>query len=235
MDFKTLEEHNFFTETECLSINQKVLELREKWVERGGFYTLGAASYLDSSLDSYKTYSKQANPILQENFKDAYKRIKGFFEVKLGKPVVFDLAWPGFHVFEYNQQMSRMKNVEYLAGIHIDTPHRDHDWGNISINEDSAISFTIPVQIPKAGAGLNYYNINIDQDYVNFYEAPKALQKKLIKSKRRVDYKLGKLYCHNFGFLHQISNDFPLEPGDMRITIQGHGILCNDEYYTFFF
>lgn len=234
MNFKAPEEHSFFTESECTEITNRVLRLRENWVKRDSFYTLGAASYLDVP-GNYDQYKNKTNPILQKEFGFVYEKLKIFFQSKLGKPVKFDLAWPGFHVFEYKDIPVDVRSLEYLAGIHVDTPHKDHNWGDIQINEDTAISFTIPVKIPQAGAGLNYYDIESDCDYINFYASPKEFQKQLLEAKKRIDYKVGNLYCHEFGFLHQISNDFPLTSGDMRITIQGHGVLCNEEYYTFFF
>lgn len=236
MSLKIPEEQSLLTKEECLLISEKVLKLRNNWINRGGFYTLGAASYLDmGEEDQYTEYKSIANPILQEEFRPIYEKIKNFFQAKLGKPVKFDLAWPGFHIFEFNEEMAELANLEYLAAIHVDRPHKDHNWEGIEIKNESSISFTIPIRIPKSGAGLNYFDIETDEDYINFYEASEELQEELVSAKKRIEYHTGNIYSHSFGFLHQISNDSPLQQGDMRITIQGHGVLCNDEYYTFFF
>jgi len=235
MKFKLPEEHFFLTEEESDLISQKVINLKSKWISREGFYTLGAASYLDSrDIDVYKKLSDNSNVILRKEFESVYDKIKSFFELKLGKPVKFDLAWPGFHIFEFNKQFSEMKNTQYIASIHVDKPYSNHDWG-FEVNEEETFSFTIPVRIPKNGAGLNCFNTETGRNYIEFYNSPNELQEQLLASKNRIDYINGNLYYHEFGLLHQISNDSPLTHGDMRITIQGHGVLCHNEYYNIFF
>ena len=178
------------TTDECNAIAAKVREMRHLWWDRGLFYTLGAASYIDD-MNVYYTMAQLYNPHLSSAFydMDAFQKVRTKLEDVFEDHVMVSphLALPGFHIFD--------KRANGKQG----SVHEDTQYDRIGAPEyTETITFTLPVEIPKVGAGLNY----------NYEFVP---------------YELGHLYTHDGLTTHQIAQCGDLED-DMRITIQGHGL-----------
>ena len=225
-----LAQHEFLTADECAHICDIVMGLKELWVNRTAgflpFYTLGAASYLDHSLQHEEVYTQAAqkyNPILSSHFPLLYERLTERLAEILGKPVAYaeGMALPGFHIF--------LSNIAFeypMGSTHFDVQHQKFKWKYDNVDLDHPISFTCAIALPKSGAGLNYWKISRE-------EAKDLSETQLEALKRSREqfyfpYTLGSLILHQEQFLHQIAPSKSLHPDDQRITLQGHGILCDD-------
>lgn len=225
-----LSQHAFYTLDECKAIHEQVLSLDQNWINRaGGFlpiFTLGTASYLDSSKadDSvYRRKALQTNPLLHKHFATLYQRLCDLLSHILGVPVALDdsLAHPGFHIFLGNKKFEKP-----LASCHFDLQFQSIKWDNYKeVDFEHPISFTCPFAMPKTGSGLNYWDIE-KQNFLS--STPEEIQAmRQTKETLYFPYALGNLVLHQGLVLHQIapSKDITLE--DERITLQGHGLLCD--------
>lgn len=203
---------DLFTPTQCEAIRDTVLELRHFLIDRGGFYTLGAATYQDPPL-AYPAIANAFNMILQSAFVGMYEDLKAGLEKELGVPVGrFDTgaALPGFHVFD-------AQSGELMGHPHIDEPYTRVDFSKLEWSDP--FSFTIPIEIPDGGAGIDFWWNFTDADietFINSNELPEA---------EYTEYELGKLYLHDGLTPHRIANPEPIKSGQFRITLQGHGVM----------
>jgi hypothetical protein len=182
-------EHDCLTEEECLNIATHVRNLKEYWYDRGLFYTLGAASYLDP-MKNYYTLARLYNPILDQFYSmDEFQKIRQVMEDIFEDHIVVhpSLALAGFHIFDKR------------SNGHKGSMHEDTQFERIGAPEyTETITFTLPVELPRVGGGLNY-----DYEYV--------------------PYTVGKMYKHDGLTTHQIAQRGDLTD-DLRITLQGHGL-----------
>jgi hypothetical protein len=244
------------TEQEAADITNIVLSLKSsfKSYANNKFSILGAASYANSSKE-YSSIIKDTNPILIDNFKNLFNKIKSFLETNLGKECFFDknLSYPGFHIFHGNHQDALLP----LTSLHIDTPyelHKDYLIKNYEkINFDFPLTLTLALKLPKSGAGLYYWDnqgwemqkeeesysfySEIYKKYINIFknETPyikdykKALEPKYLK------YIEGNIVFFKGNLLHQIAPFFdPIEKDEIRITLQAHGVECNNKWLIYF-
>lgn len=224
-----LSQHDFLSPEECKIIRDKILDLRDHWTNRGGgalpIYTLGTASYLDASRNddsAYREKAKTTNPILRNNFQFLYQRLYNVLSNIFKMPVTFaeDLAYPGFHIFLASKMFEQP-----VASTHFDLQFRSIKWNHRNIDFDHPISFTCPVAIPKFGSGLNYWDINGKEHEKSSHQELEAL--KASKKTLFLPYNLGKLVLHHGLILHQIAPSKEIAPDDERITLQGHGLICD--------
>ena len=73
-----------------------------------------------------------------------------------------------------------------------------------AVDLKSAFSFTLPIKLPVHGGGLSIWNAKFE--------------------KERILYTPGEIFVHPGNLMHQIAGQPFVEPGDQRITLQGHGI-----------
>lgn len=224
------------TLNECLSEEEskKVLDivhsLENQWEPRMGkevpFYTLGAATYFDAAEHGKAFYKKKAektNPLLLENFSFLYNRLQEVLEKITGKKVLYEkqLALPGFHIFQYYELFKKP-----LASIHFDLQFLHFDWNYKKVDYDHPLSFTLPISLPRCGGGLNYWELY----YNDCKELPDWEMEKLKKNTKMqyLPYQVGKILVHEGFLLHQIAPTKEMQPNDERITLQGHGLICDD-------
>ena len=84
--------HEVLRPSECESLHEKILGLRQVWTRRGEssvFFTLGAASYLDATArdGNYHQMAQRMNLVLQQNFNWLYERLRAGFTGLLNAPV----------------------------------------------------------------------------------------------------------------------------------------------------
>ncbi len=241
---------NLLSIEECNFVASKVENmsyLYKKRIPDKPFYTLGAVSYSDAAenLLEYYEISKNINPILEENFGWLYKRLKNTLENYLSAPITYNskFALPGFHIY-----MSDPYFEQNIPNIHLDTPYLLLDWDNIeSIDYQHPISFTLPISIPKNGAGIWVWNADSDEIknlpismndrvkrekmYITHILEPEGIkqQEKCILDRQKFFYshELGKITLQNNHIFHQMAPGYNLQPDDIRITLQGHGLFCD--------
>lgn len=247
---------NILSREECNFVASTVEQMSHLYLQRipnKPFYTLGAASYLDAAenLSEYYRISEKINPILQENFDWLYKRLVNILETYLAAPVTYNskFALPGFHIF-----MSDPLFEEDVATLHLDTQYLLLDWDNIkSIDYRHPISFTLPISLPKYGAGILVWDTEYDEisnlpfamndrfkeekKYITHISKPEITQqmKKCISGCQKFFYshELGKITLQNNHMFHKIAPAHNLQPDDKRITLQGHGLFCNGTWHLY--
>jgi len=189
------------TDIDFENISNIVLDNENNWINRGDiFYTFGAAAYLDGPL-YYKKYAQQYNKLLLNCFSDVYEFLFDYFNASTHE----DIALPGFHIFT-----NKGNGIE--ASLHKDLSYKKLPIYNETAK--NAKSFTILLQKPDCGAGLNYW----DNENIKHY----------------IEYQLGHMYTHDDGLYHQIANVGRIKKGEHRITMQGHLIDIDEETYIYF-
>lgn len=210
IEFKSVQ---IFSEEECQAISQRVKDLPEYWVNRRNFYTLGASTYLDDPR-AYPAIATAFNQVIASNFQGSLTRVaKAISEIK-ELPVVFKLGTglPSFHIFD--------KSANGLDGsIHIDEPYDRVSWKQ---DIRDPFSFTILMESPSGGAGLDLWPACTDDD-IEAYEKLGVTPEPLY-----FPYEKGEMYIHSGLVPHRIANPCSIEDGEHRITFQGHGVTLAD-------
>ena len=219
-DFKKyMLETEFLSKKECKKIVNLLIKRQDKWESRspfGDFFmSYGALTYLDTK--NYDKKVKRFNQILLEDFDWIYNKIKLYYKNKFNKSIEYRKALPGFHIFQNSDKINMYKD---FANIHSDLTHLKHDWESpIS----SVFSFTIAIELPKCGAGLNVWPSFPKHIKNTFFPGMKKDDQELLKETAiYIPYKLGYIYEHTGLLMHQITVQDSVEDKERRITMQGH-------------
>jgi hypothetical protein len=223
----TLGEIDVLGVEECAEVAETVLNARNDWTVRsqgGLFFTLGVNAYMDlaQATDPNASYfhpARRANMILKSRFAAVHGKLAQVLEKELGLPTRYDddLAMPGFHIW-VGLGIPRRPG----ASIHFDLQYQRllawHQYANAS----GTISFTLPVKLPAAGSSLRVWPCTYPDDVHR------------IASVRQTDpevvhYQLGRAVVHSGHVLHQIGATASVQPDDLRITLQGHGLVVDSE------
>lgn len=217
-----------YTEEESAEILDRIYSVRNLWEDQAyGFapaYTLGTATYIHAANLGEKGYRKLAqerNPILKKHFSDVYDHVAQVLEKELGMPVVYDelLGLPGFHIFLYHRMFEQP-----VASVHFDLQFQQHHWDHYKeVDFEKPISFTLPFILPSTGGGLNwwdvYLNENPNREQMNQYMREKEMH--------FLEYHVGDLVLHHGTMMHQIAPMPGAKKEDARISLQGHGVVCD--------
>lgn len=235
-----------FTEEECREIRSSIDDLKHLWIQRHlvvPFYTLGASNYFDIATKFPIPYYKMAeeyNPILRKHFGGLYQRLADALAEHLKAPVGYRnlLALPGFHIFLAHPAFQQMLGLtqrqwfhaldkpEIVASpIHCDTPHLIVDWGTKEeIDFNNPISFTLAIVLPTCGAGMYVWDLLL-KETTDLSES--ELEQRIESSPKRLhSYEVGKLTLHSGLMYHQVASMPNMQMDDERITLQGHGLMC---------
>lgn len=236
-----------FSEFECNEILESVKKLGTHWVPRGPslgvehfFYTLGATSYIDCRLskEAYTSRVKSTNCILEENLGWMYDKI----EKSLGRVIgdcarTSDLGFPGFHIFsrlgcQGTPDLSTISDIEPPAHYDIQhLYHKDYFESFQSFDFDKTLSFTIPILITSKDCGLKIIDPDMEVKFDSSFDNSRIKHRKCFL----IDYTVGDAFYHFGKIKHQMNiNRKTLLPGTKRITIQGHGILCDNRWLLYF-
>ncbi|MCA1991844.1 MAG: hypothetical protein LDL41_07340 [Coleofasciculus sp. S288] len=219
-------ELELLAEEECLNVCSGVYELKEFWIQRHPllpFYTLGLASPYDIPNDKQGYYNrvKHYNSILRDRFSWLYERLADRLSQHLKAPTCYPetLALPGFHIFLPHKAFEQS-----LGAIHCDKSYRLHWQPSAGIDFNNPISFTLPIALPKFGAGMNAWDLPYEE--VKGLDHSEIEQQAINKKRSFHPYQVGKLVLHSGLMVHQIAPGNNLQPDDVRITLQGHGLSC---------
>lgn len=213
--------------TSCAAIADRVLALRGSWRPRASkdtFFTLGVNSYMDlaTSDDPSSTYDVPAsgtNTELYSQFPDVYSALTGALAPALGMQVRFaeDLALPGFHVWVGTGIPQRP-----VASVHFDLQYRRIVERPAYSGATGTVSFTLPLRLPAAGSSLRVWP---EARYPEWGWRPAAeLPDPVV-----VPYTIGVAIVHTGHVLHQIGATPIVADDDVRITLQGHGLVIDGE------
>ncbi len=214
-----------FSEAECEGYWASVLALKKYWTHRHDYlpsHTLGAAAYLDvprHGLATYMVRSVRMNRFLRRDFASLLDGVAGCLSEHLGAPTVITprFAVPGFHVFEHHPRMAELKpRIHFdLQGFRLDFDQDD------AADPDKRLSFTVPICMPEDGAGLHVWPIHYDSTEGQTNAEAKAAYDKVEPAYHA--YSLGELLVHDGSHLHAIATGHTVQPGETRVTFQGHG------------
>jgi hypothetical protein len=229
---------------QCALVREQVLAQREHWSPRGGeppwFHTLGAAAYIDAGGErpeqgsEYTAKTAVLNPILRARFGWVHNMVKYALSVHLNACVRDDpeLALPGFHIWlglsvPTSPDMSR----------HFDLQYRQLPWsGRARADHSCPLSFTLPIVMPRAGGGLNSWDVTLEEREAQFRSSSGAPTVEELVQQRVLThhpYSPGVLVLHSGHLLHQIAPVDTVYPDDERITLQGHALRCDGEWVIY--
>ena len=202
---------------QCQDVARRVCRLRSHWINRGCFYTLGAATYQDDPL-AYPAIANAFNVVIQRSFPDLLQAVVRALPVD--RPAFLPgTALPSFHVID-----SRANGE--AGSIHIDEPYERIDWG---CEVTDPFSFTMAVELPSCGGGMNIWP-NVTDEELGAYEVDHA-----VPQPEYVPYELGILYVHSGLTPHQMANPGDIGGRERRITLQGHGVTLESGVVALYF
>lgn len=194
---------------------------RQLWVDRGGFYTIGASTYLDDP-EVYPAIAKARN----FNTKTTLAGLWHPLTEALPKHWVPNRAvhhpytgFMGVHIFTPETNGTQ-------GHPHIDEPFTRIDWGQHFSNP---FSFTLALEMPKAGGGLDFWPNATDEQIEDYIEED------TLPEHDHIRYAEGFLYVHDGLTPHRIANCGDMEEGEHRITVQGHGVTLEDGTTAIYF
>ena len=179
-----------------------------KWESRSDefpFYTLGKSAYLDGNSGTYYKGADGMNLTLFRTFNSFYKEVAGKLSTFLGEWVVFNpkLALPGFHIFPADPKL-----LSVSGNWHLDSPHE-----TLGIGDKDVHAFTIAVEMPTGGGGMDF-RFGGDED-------------------QYVEYNVGEMFIHSGAVPHRIASYRQYVEGDCRITLQGHIVRDGEDLIMF--
>ena len=218
---------NILAPSDCARVRAVVYELRHLWIPRNRqfpFFTLAAASYLDAaapgSCDAYCRKAAASNALLREQLGWLYDSVLEALSHHLGAPATHcePYALPGFHIFLAHEFFRTS-----VASVHCDLQYQLLEWGPPeAVDFERPLSFTLSISLPRSGAGLNIWDLTQGEI------APLSSWQRqaLIDTRRKthVPYETGGMILHSGHSVHQIAPMAKAEPGEERITLQGHAI-----------
>ena len=246
---------------------ERVDLLKEWWIPRGvycgeggftaseenpvDFYTHCVATYIDGITDIqyYYDYIKSQNPVFKDYFSWLYDLVIYNLWGEIGECQVADfLAYPGFHIFgtkpnEPPKMATKMYMEQPSATIHVDLQHEQHDflWNHFKeVDLENTLSFTLPIQVPTNGGGLNTW----EEESMKQYE----IDNKYTKHMKELDYSkwgdydeptvvpynAGEMFWFIGKLVHQIAPAYNADFNDRRISLQGHGVKCDGVWQLYF-
>jgi hypothetical protein len=224
----------FLTPDECEQVGATVDALRAYWESTSAYgrtYVLGAASYIHAiggAGPAYHDRARRLTPVLRARFGWMYARLTASLARGLGAPVALaeQLAPPGFHVYRWDPQMHLLR-----CSVHVDLQFEAHDFTRYGAPDLAhPLSFTVAIRAPATGAGMNVWDHTHGEARTR--SRPDFRRELDATPPRRVRYGLGELTVHSGLHFHQIA-PIVLEPGETRLTLQGHAIRCGDTWQAY--
>ena len=161
------------------------------------------------------------------------------------------IALPGFHIFG-----SDIYFEEECGKFHHDRQDELIDWKEVQHAPSKNLSFTLSIKSPKRGAGLILVKSQIESNpdweeneedkamLLETLETSFAMAKSIgtrcdtsvdLNDLAFIKYEEGYMFLHSGKFTHAMAPAILIQDEDMRITLQGHGILDEekDEYLIY--
>ncbi len=230
------------TSGQCEEICSTVHRLRSFWTqvnESTLFFTLGVASYIEfcrpgDAAARYRDRARQSNPLLREYFAGMMEYLRGTLERHLGEPVAFveEFGRPGFHIW-----LTEAIPTHPTASVHFDLQYLSLGWPSDgeAVDYERPVSFTLPLRLPAEGGGVNVWNLNYREvEEMSARGVPVQLEElRETREQEHYAYQLGSLVLHSGHLLHQIAPVPDVNPGDERITLQGHAMRCGGRWLLY--
>lgn len=212
---------DILTRVTAQTFANRIRNNRRLWIPRGGFYTVGASTYLDSP-ELYPVLANYTNPMVEAILHDLQFQVmdalpKRFVPTRAKR--MHGTAVMGFHIFDFESN-------GHQGTVHIDEPFRRIDWG---VEYSNPFSFTLALELPAVGGGMAYWSGYTDAELEYFNEVQE------LPTGECLSYEVGKLYVHDGLTPHRIANFGDMKPDELRITIQGHGVTLADGVTAIYF
>jgi hypothetical protein len=241
--------------TAAASFVQAIDDEVGRWTKRdlfADFYTLGAASYLDAvaDLDGYTARAAATNPMLRARFGALYDAVIAALAPSFGDCALHEpLGHPGFHIFGHrpratNSLLTIAAMERLTASIHTDRQFEPHHatWSSFGAADlEHTMTFTLALELPHRGAGLCFWDDpsavhsgdgDAYADYVrDAFDFDELLG---VSAPAIIPYRLGQLFFFIGQQRHVIAPSWSLSPTDRRITLQGHGVCCDEIWRLYF-
>ena len=224
----------------CDAVVETLLAHEADWTRRQAledqvhlFHTLGAATYLDAPA-SYDTLAARSNPVLRESFADLHESVANAIAERTGIPATLTetLALPGFHIFRGDPRVP--PGLMFGGTIHMDKPHERH---GLHLPPDGTLSLTLPLRIPREGAGMYFWQ-DVPDRLLTGPKAPHEMSAEQLAwfdaQKKYVGYTVGEMVLHDGLTVHQLANPGRTTADEWRISLQGHGVLSEGQWELFF-
>ncbi|MCZ0990926.1 hypothetical protein [Streptomyces diastatochromogenes] len=220
----------------CAEISDRLEALRPHWLPRGvGCSTFGLATYLDvlASEDPEETYFGRLdrhNRMMRDHFGDLLDRVGEVLADLLKTPTRYDerVALPGFHVFE-----GEGIAIAPRPSQHFDLQYRALRWPFPIGPVEQAVSFTLPLALPRRGGALDVWDIT-EADIIRLERLGQTFETiDRTRPARRHEYQVGRMAVQLTPILHRIAAVPERYPDDRRITLQGHGIRDADGWVLY--
>ena len=204
-------QHRLLSPAESAAQTRQLLnppsDVRERsWHPSHDLTTIGLPVYRSRGrLTTYVEQAKATNALLYATYRGLYDRVADFFEDRYGLPVDFvaELAVPGFHLMTYGQA-GRFAG----GGWHVDQVAQQVPYFADRIDEvDAVLNFTLPLAVPSGGTGMDIVEPESDP-----------------QRQVHVAYQPGVVLFNECELLHRFGASICLEPGECRLTMQGHGV-----------
>ena len=190
----------FMHASHARSWGDDVLKQGDYFVRQGeGFYTLGMPAYC-TDKEIYPALANMYNRLLTGAFYQLHNGLISAISTHFGErvgTVKKGVLLPGFHIFD--------SDVRGEASMHTDTQYENIAAFDVLPPDLKHFTFTVPLRLPSDGVnGLIMWH----------HDGEKEL----------VEYREGRLYIFDGSVRHQIKKPAIIKEGDVRITLQGHGV-----------
>jgi hypothetical protein len=206
-----------------------VVNMRHRWthIRDETFYTLGRPVYqLPANLDAYSSLNEDLNQVLWRKFYPLYEKVFSILEEHLNAEIFHlpMLALPGFHIFEYDSEKPSKQ-----GGAHFDLSHMVlARHFNLCCDPECNLSFTLALELPVQGSGVDLFPSWYDGTSKESYE---AIASSLTPT--YVPYEIGGLYIFSGYRLHRIALNKSPHVNGRRITMQGHLFKCRNNWIIY--
>jgi hypothetical protein len=218
-----------------------VLALRRYWIARprapSHFHSLGVNAYMDlaggaAGRSRYASRVQSSNDCLRAHFAPLLEAVSAAIAEHMGEPTTLHhpFALPGMHIWE-GRAIPRARG----ASLHFDLQHQLLKWPpELKPERSATLSFTVALRLPADGGSLWTW----DYSYADYRAArrsgrPHRLRDVAAATPTEHVYELGSLVLHSGHVLHQIAPVARRHPGDVRITLQGHGIRAGGAWLLY--
>jgi hypothetical protein len=204
-----------FTNAEAARTAAAVLdppaELRDAcWHVGTDLCTIGEPLYRNRDRpDYYAQRARATNRMLYESYSDLHDRVADVFEDRYRVPVAFveELAIPGFHLMWYDLPGRHEGGGWHLDQLAWQVPY----FADRAAEVRGILNFTLPLVVPSGGAGMDLVDDNGDRDGQ--------------RAEMHVPYRPGVMLFSECEVLHRIGPSTSQRPDELRLTLQGHGVL----------
>jgi hypothetical protein len=233
--------HRLYGEEEARQIRDRLHELRPLWIPRSTshnpplFYTFGRSAALDAFEEKdaqadYYDLLPATNAALREHFGDVLGRVQDCLQEIVGEPVwLYDrLAHPGF-ILLFGEALGKD-----LSPPHFDMQYKSLRW-HAPCDDWTAISFTLPVAVPRRGAALETWPITGEEYWLASQATGIALDDYIGgRAPQLEEYRVGEMLVHHGVFLHRIARIPETFADDERITLQGFAARIDGNWFMHF-